>query len=153
VVEAGERSGALITADFALEQGRDVFAVPGNIYKAQSRGTHALIKHGATLTESADDVVGALNNRALPFVPSVPAQDLDRAGEDFSSEREGKPSVRPDLAPLEQRIYAVLEADPRHVDDIAEDAAVTAAEANATLVLLELKGIARRLPGNTFTLK
>ena len=67
VVEAGDRSGALITSDFAMDQGRDVFAVPGNIHKIQSRGAHALIKQGATLVESADDIINALNNRALPF--------------------------------------------------------------------------------------
>ncbi|HEX8833120.1 MAG TPA: DNA-processing protein DprA, partial [Abditibacteriaceae bacterium] len=152
VVEAGERSGALITADFAMEQGRDVFAVPGNIHRVQSRGTHALIKQGATLVESADDVIGALNNRALPFERSAPAaksttEKRKSAGRTFgATPQRALPSLpRADLSPTENRVYLALEVEARHVDDIATAAQMGAAEANSTLVLLELKGIARRL--------
>ena len=141
VVEAGERSGALITSDFALEQGREVFAVPGNIFKQQSRGAHALIKQGATLIESADDIITALNNRALPFA------QLEQAATTKKSET---PTVRPDLSAVENRVYLALEADPRHIDDLAAAAKMGAAEVNSTLVMLELKGIARRLPGGMF---
>ncbi|MDQ3814693.1 MAG: DNA-processing protein DprA, partial [Armatimonadota bacterium] len=143
IVEAAERSGALITADFALEQGRDVFAVPGNIYKVQSKGVHALIKQGATLIESADDVIAALNNRALPFVQ----EKKEKAP---AATQAAQPAVRADLTALENRVYLALEIEPRHVDDIAESANMGAAEANATLVMLELKNVARRLPGGMF---
>lgn len=142
VVEAAERSGALITSDFAMEQGREVFAVPGNVHKAQSRGPHALIKQGATLIESADDVIAALNNRSLPFDNSVEARGMELAPPTAT--------VRPDLSVTENRIYLALEVEPRHVDDVATAAGLSAAETNATLVLLELKGVARRLPGNVF---
>jgi DNA processing protein len=146
VVEAAERSGALITADFAMEQGRDVFAVPGNVHKTQSRGCHALIKQGATLIESADDVLAALNNRALPFVEekkpcgaSTPAEEPD-AG----------PQLRDDLSAEQNRIWLALDVEPRHIDAVALDAAMSAAEVNAALVIFELRGLAKRFPGNAF---
>lgn len=147
VVEAGERSGALITSDFAMDQGREVFAVPGNIHKAQSRGPHALIKAGATLVENADDVIAALNNRALPF-ESETAQRTARSRKE--KERVGPPMPRADLSLDENRVWLQLEEDPIHVDELAAKAQMGAAEVNGTLVLLELKGFARRLPGGMF---
>ncbi len=173
VVEAAERSGALITADFALEQSREVFAIPGNIHKGQSKGCHALIKQGATLVESVDDVIGALNNRTLPFVPekqqakkqsqsalpleagSTPSTNAQRNFNDKfapQSTPSTLPVVRPDLTPNENRVYLVLEIEPRHIDDLAQSAQMSAGEINAALVMLEIKGVARRLPGNSFAL-
>jgi len=154
VIEAGERSGALITSDFAMEQGREVFAVPGNIHKVQSRGAHALIKQGATLVESADDVIEALNNRALPFdlapkpVAKAPAKRGSRKSGPSSAP--AVPTVRADLTGTENRIFLALEVEAMHIDDVAARAQMGAAETNATLVMLELKGAARRLPGNMF---
>jgi DNA processing protein len=171
VVEAAERSGALITADFALEQSREVFAVPGNIHKGQSKGCHALIKQGATLVENVEDVIGALNNRALPFVSEkqepkkqnqvvLPLQGGSTPAAKNPANSNGNfapvstpakaPVVRADLTPNENRVYLVLEIEPRHIDDLAQSAQMSAGEINAALVMLEIKGVARRLPGNAF---
>jgi DNA processing protein len=148
VVEAAERSGALITSDFAMEQGRDVFAVPGNVHKLQSRGCHGLIKQGATLIENADDVLNALNNRALPFVEERKAAT---PGSTPAARATSQPQVRDDLTAEQNRIWLALEVEPRHIDAIALDAGLSAAQVNAALVMFELKGIVKRLPGNTFT--
>lgn len=144
VVEAAEKSGALITSDFALEQSREVFAVPGNVHKVQSRGCHSLIKQGATLVENADDVITALNNRALPFVQSVPK------AEKSEPQQAALPGLRADLTPDENRVYLTLEVEPRHIDELAIAAKMNAGEINAALVMLEIKGAARRHPGNLF---
>ena len=162
VVEAGERSGALITADFAMDQGREVFAVPGNVHKPQSRGPHSLIKQGATLIESVDDVLQVLNNRAVPFerpaktdtAKSVKSSTRKRAQSDAKAS--AKPAAaqivgpRADLTAGENRVYLALNEEPRHLDDVAINAQMGAGEANSTLVILELKGHVRRLPGGMF---
>jgi DNA processing protein len=129
-----------------------VFAVPGNIHKIQSRGAHALIKQGATLVESADDVLEALNNRAVPFQRELPFEKTKTRDRKTSktAQRAEKPAVRPDLSPVENRIYLALDLEPRHLDDIAATAEMGAAEASATLVVLEIKGIARRMAGGLF---
>ena len=172
VIEAAERSGALITADFAMDQGRDVFAVPGNVHKPQSRGCHALIKQGATLIENVDDVLMALNNRALPFERNADAPPTEsRTGarsakrvrasattqdETSSTRFAPKPASqqlelpRGDLTASENRVYLALDVEARHVDEVALKAQMPAGETNSTLVVLELKGFARRLAGGMF---
>lgn len=136
VVESGAKSGALITVDYALEQGKEVFAVPGNVHRMQSRGPHSIIKQGAHLAESVDDILAVLENRALPLE--------DAAKSTF----EAKP--RADLSATENRLMLLLDVEPQFIDDLAAAAKMSAAEANATLVMLEIKGVAKRLPGNTF---
>jgi len=144
VVEAAEKSGALITSDFALEQNREVFAVPGNVHKVQSRGCHSLIKQGATLVENVDDVITALNNQALPFVQAEPKASAK------GEKQAALPGLRADLTPDENRVYLTLEVEPRHIDELAIAAKMNAGEINAALVMLEIKGVARRHPGNLF---
>jgi DNA processing protein len=136
-----------ITADFALEQGREVFAVPGNIHKAQSKGAHALIKSGATLVDGVDDIITALTARALPFEDLRVAKRAREADVATTPQQSG---LRFDLSAAENRVYLAIDVEPRHVDDIATVANMGAGEVNATLVMLELKGVARRLPGGLF---
>jgi DNA processing protein len=127
VVEAGERSGALITADFAAEQGRDVFAVPGGIFQRGSRGTNRLIRDGAQPVLSADDVLEVLNMTAV--AEHVEAQML-------------LPTDATEAVLLEQ-----LSDDPAHVDEVGRAAGLPIATVSSTLALMELKGLVRQVGG------
>jgi len=132
VVEAPVRSGALITARLAGEQGREVFAVPGDATRPESRGANALIRDGAHLVEFAEDVVAGLGI----LLTAVP-------------ERQKQPST--EGLPQEQRaIVEALSYQPRHVDEIVNACGVPAAQVSAALMMLEMQGLARRLPGSTY---
>jgi DNA processing protein len=124
IVEAGERSGALITADFASEQGRDVFAVPGNILSPGSVGCNALIRQGATPLLSASDLLEHL--------------DINR----WSAQQSTRHLVPPD--PLETRLLAHLTIEPRHVDEIVRQSAMPAPQVSSLLTMMELKGLVRQ---------
>ena len=131
VVEAGERSGSLITARFALEQGREVFAVPGNVTCDGSRGGNGLIKEGAKLVERVEDILEELSLE-LPASGGAPAP----------------PSFA--LTPQEAELYVLLSRGPLQIDDIIVQSALSAGEVSATLLGLELKGAVTRLPGKRF---
>jgi DNA processing protein len=126
VVEAASRSGALITADFALEQGRDVFAVPGPVTAVTSQGTHSLLKQGARLVTSVDDILDEL--RLVPV--RVPL---------------GEPSVG-----LDARLLGLLEGGPLTIDLLAVESGAAMRVIASALVGLELKGVVRQLPGKRF---
>lgn len=166
VVEAAAKSGALITADFANELGRDVFAIPGNIHKAQSKGPHQLIRDGALLVETVEDVLQALESRVWPLPERAPAEKRKKSGAE-PTEATSRPPKRPpadvpvsktvvapgviaSFSPGENKLWVCLDVEPRHIDDLATEAGLSASEVNTALVLLELKGAARRLPGNLF---
>ncbi|MFO7634644.1 MAG: DNA-processing protein DprA [Caldilinea sp.] len=124
IVEAGERSGALITARFAAEQGRDLFAVPGSILSPGSAGCNALIQQGATPLLSVDDVLEQLNmSRIL----------------DHSAVRQ---SVPPD--PAEASVLEHLSHEPVHIDDLVRLTAMTPGQVSSLLALMELKGMVRQ---------
>jgi DNA processing protein len=134
VVEAAERSGALITAGLAGDLGRDVFAVPGRVTSDSSRGTHRLIQEGAKLVLDWSDIVQELPEawRRLVRGDVSPSGDVHR------------PSGETD----DGRILALLSPDdPQHIEDVIAGSGLTAARVGASLMTLELEGWARQLAG------
>ena len=127
VIEAGETSGALITAEFAAEQGREVFAVPGSILAPQSKGTNKLIQNGAQLLLTASDLMQALN--------------LTRMGE-HKAARKILPSDE-----VEAKLLAALGEQPIHVDELGNQTGLPIEKVSATLTLMELKGMVRQVGG------
>ena len=134
VVEAGERSGALITLHFALEHGRETFAVPGSIHSRMSAGTNRAIQRGeAKLVASVDDILEELNL-------SVVVQQKE---------------VRTMLPenPTEASLLACLDAEPTYIDEIVRQSGLPTAEVSSALCLMELKGMVRRVDSLSYVLK
>ncbi|MFH1390429.1 MAG: DNA-processing protein DprA [Candidatus Margulisiibacteriota bacterium] len=132
VVEGGEKSGALITARMALEQGREVMAVPGRIDSELSRGPHSLIKDGAKLVETVNDVLVELNL------------------EPQNNERECRPAAACQLTLEEERIFARLSREPKHLDVIAAELALPGYQLSTLLLSLEIKRAVKQLPGQYY---
>ncbi|MCK4244037.1 MAG: DNA-processing protein DprA [Candidatus Omnitrophica bacterium] len=137
VIEAPDRSGALITADLALEQGREVFAIPGNVDQPTSSGTLRLIKQGAKLVTESDDVIEELG-ALLNLLPK-------------KKEGKGEKAV-PTLKGEEKRIYHLLTTSPQHIDEIIKRSELSASTAAGLLMTLELKGLVKQLPGKFYVL-
>lgn len=157
VVEAPPGSGSLITARFAAEQGREVFAVPGPVNRANSRGPHALIREGAKLVESADDILQELKLPAHFY----PQRSAAAAQADLFSgmETNSVPSLTadpgprepgPELTPVEADVLASLSPEGSFVDEVALVCRIPVPEALAALTMLELKGLARQFSGQRF---
>jgi DNA processing protein len=140
VVQAGEKSGALITAGMALDLGREVLAVPGPADQSVSRGTHKLLRDGAALVERARDVLEQLEG---PCVGPVPVQGtlFDAA---FSSAADGGDPAG--------RLRAVLGEGPALADDLARLTGIAVSEALTALCRMELGGTVRSLPGHRYEL-
>lgn len=132
VIEAAARSGSLITARMAAEQGREVFAIPGSIHSPLSKGCHQLIKQGAKLVESAEDVLEELHYPRP--VPAAPAAD-------------------PQIVPATQAAHPLLTVigfDPVDIDRLADRCALSVADLSAQLFALELDGLVEMLPGGIY---
>ena len=125
VVEGGVKSGSLITAYLALEQGREVMAVPGSVFSHGSKGCHKLIKEGATLVESGKDVLETLG--------------LDKGFANTNSPE--KPHKRPAISGEAGKVIDKLEADPQHIDEIAFKCSMPASRVASILIELELKDL------------
>lgn len=127
VVEAPEKSGALITARLALEQNRDVFAVPGSVFSKNSTGTNNLIKSGAKMVTSVDDILEELNLIGLK-----------------SRKEENK---KENMSPEEKIIFSIIEKEPIHIDKICEIAKMSASQALSIVSILEIQGIIKNIGG------
>lgn len=132
VTEAGPASGALITARYALEQGRDVFAVPGNILARQSQGTNELIRDGATPVLSVEDILQGLNLGMI-------------------SQHQEVRAIVPENE-TESALLTFLSAHPVHIDEIVRQSGLPTALVSSTLAMMELKGMVRQVEGTNYVL-
>ncbi len=133
IVEAGKRSGSLITARFALEQGREVFAVPGDVSSPQSKGTNQLIKEGAKLVENASDILCEISLQL-----EEPLEKEKETQKDFG------------LSGQDLAIISVLGERPLDIDTIIQKTNLKANLVSSILLELELKGLIQQLPGKMF---
>ena len=172
VVEASNRSGALITARLAGEQGREVFAVPGEIFSELSTGTHKLINDGAKLINTVDDLLNELPQHALNRIqPPVSTSSESRIASEPSQEPSIEQSVTrsvvspppadvqqpvqitppPDLTPDEKTVFEAIEVPSSHIDTIVRTTQLPIGQVSSVLLMLELKGVVQQLPGKQFT--
>jgi DNA processing protein len=142
VVEANARSGALITAGFAAEQGRQVFAVPGRADSALSKGSNHLIKDGAKLTEDVEDILSEFEY----LFPNI--KKAEQAAASGGEDRGTGSSLK--FSEVEQKVLAAIGDEEVVMDDIIRRSGLTTACVSATLLALEMKRIVKQLPGKVF---
>ena len=146
VVEATERSGSLITARWALEQGREVFAVPGPAGSSRSRGPHRLIRQGAKLVENVADIIEEIAPQLAAAAP--PPSDPS----EIAMQRDGTSSGSSLLGGAAGEILRDLEAGPLQMDDVIERTGLSPQQVSQMLLELELQGLLRQLPGKRYAL-
>jgi DNA processing protein len=145
VVEAGTRSGALITVRMALEQGREVFAVPGPVDRESSRGCHSLLKDGAILVESVADIMDELEPQALAKSTAGPRHAVQPGR---PSAGHGVQPIEPELDDPQQRVvYDLVTSEPRLIDEVIARSGLTAPQALAAIGALELRRLIGRING------
>jgi DNA processing protein len=144
IVEAADRSGALISAQHAAEQGREVFAVPGRVDSRMSRGCHRLIREGARLVETVDDVLEELGPLPLPTPPPAAEGQAEAA---TAAARVRHPAEL-QLNEPERAVLAAIGDEPVLVDQVIASCGLEAANVLATLSVLEMRRLVRRVGGN-----
>ncbi len=173
IIEAPEKSGALITANLALEQGRDVFAVPGNIGSKNSEGTNRLLREGAIMAMDGWDVVStylhlypdkladgrtkesmarvyqARFGRALPVYSPIPELD-DKITVDNPPPRAYSDEKKAELKQEEETVLRCVTAEPIHADEVVAASGLPAQQVSAALLMLQLRGLIRKLGGNYY---
>ena len=139
VVEAAEKSGALITAEYALNDNRDVFAVPGNIFSSMSRGCHRLIQSGAKLVADADDILSEYKNFMDRAAKKTAGQAAKPATATFPKEK-----ILPDMDEGERAVYTALSVEnPMSIDDVTLKLNLDVSEVSALLLTMSLKGLVK----------
>lgn len=136
VVESSLKSGSLITAQWALEQGKEVFAIPGNIDNVYSRGTHKLIKEGAKLVEDLSDIVQELGPIAETLSPCDESETSDPRSLILNSH--------------EKKIFSLLSSAPKDIDEIIQTTKLPPSIVTSTLMILEIKKLVKQLSGKRF---
>lgn len=136
VVEAAQRSGSLITARLAMEQGREVFAIPGSVHNPLARGCHRIIREGAKLIETAADILEEL----APLVDLTPVAETEPAI-----------AQAPEMDDEYHRLLQAMGHEPRRVDELVERSGLTADAVSSMLLILELQGRIASAPGGTYT--
>ena len=134
VAEASQKSGSLITARYALEQGREVFATPGNIYSYKSRGTNDLLKRGAKVVQTAEDILEELQ---------FPVEKRNNMDYNCRKNRE-------ELGLEEQKLYELIEEESVHIDELMLKSGLSSGQLSSILLDLELKDLIQHLPGKRF---
>lgn len=140
VIESGIKGGALLTAEIAVDQNKEVFSIPGYINSKQSEGTNELIKRGqAKLVTNIDDIIEELKNKLKPVLSKEVIEKTEKNNKTIN-----------DLNETEQEIYSMLDFEPVHIDEINERTGLSVSDCLVNLLSLEFKSIVKQIPGKYF---